>query len=138
MRYRIRRTTASYSEPRKLLDIKCDTYERGFDRGGARGDKGLSDNRGKGESMGAASGEYFSVARKTRVVRLVITGSTSVFTTDCTIVRAEVFSRTARRIGLGLFGREKSGTLIPAKTRNNGIMRVMKRMQRLCFTNKLM
>ena len=114
------------------------TYAVGFDTGGARGDKGLSDNRGTGERMGGASGEYSSVERKTRLGGLVITGARSVFTTDCTIVREEVFSRTARRTGLGLRGREKSGAFIPTKTMNNGTMTVKKRKHRLCFTNILM
>jgi hypothetical protein len=87
--------------------------------------------------MGCASGEYSSVDRKTRVGRLVKTGSRSVFTTDCTIVRPVVFSRTARRIGLGLSGREKSGAFRPAKTMNNGTMTVQKRMLRICFANIL-
>lgn len=67
-----------------------------------------------------------------------MTGSATTFTTDGATVRAELVSRTARRIGVGLCGREKSGTLIPAHSRNNGIMRVMKRMQRLCLANILM
>ena len=87
--------------------------------------------------MGCASGECSSVERKTRAGWLVMTGARSVFTTDCTIVRAEVFSRTARRMGLGLSGREKSGAFAPAKTMNNGTMTVNKRMQRLCFTDIL-
>ena len=79
--------------------------------------------------MGCASGECSSVVRKTRAGWLGLTGSRSDFTTDCTIVRAVVFSRTARRMGLGLSGREKSGAFIPTKTINNGTMTVMKRMQ---------
>jgi hypothetical protein len=76
------------------------------------------------------------VATKTKVGELVIHGSTSsIFTADCNSVWTGVLSRTARRIGFGLCGREKSGTLIPTQTRNNGIMRVMKRRYRLCFTN---
>jgi hypothetical protein len=66
-----------------------------------------------------------------------MTGSAPIFTTDCTIVRAVVFSRIARRIGLGLSGRDRSGAFIPTKTRNNGAMTVTKRMQRLCFTGIL-
>jgi hypothetical protein len=112
-------------------------YAKGLDSGGARGDKGLSGKRGTGERMGCTSGEYSSVERKTSVGGFAMTGSRSVFTLDCTIVRAVVFSRTARRIGLGLSGREKSGAFIPTKTMNNGTMTVKKRMLRLCFTNIL-
>jgi hypothetical protein len=134
---RISRTTASYSESGEIPDITVDAYAEGLDTGGARGCKGLSDNGCTGEWMGGASGEYSFVKWTTWVGGFVITGSESYFTTDCTIVRADFFSRTARRTGFGLCGLEKSGTLIPNKVRNNGIMMTMKRMHRLCFTNIL-
>lgn len=105
------------------------------DTGGARGGKGLSDNRGIGEWMKLTSVGNSSVARKTMVGRLIIQGSTSIFTIDCSTLLAGVLSRTARRIGFGLCGREKSGTLIPVKTRKSGITRVMNRRYRLCLTN---
>jgi hypothetical protein len=113
-------------------------YAAGFDGGGARGERGLSDNRGIGAGIESASGVNSSVGRKTRKGVLIITGSASIFTKDCSIVRAEVFSSIARRIGLGLSGREKSGALIPTKTMNNGTTTVTKRIHRLCFTNLLM
>ena len=116
-------------------------YASGFDSGGARGDKGLRDNRGKGESMWASSGKYSFVERKTRSDGVVTKGSTAIFSTDWTIVRTEILSGTARRIGLGLglglSERDKSGAFIPTKTRTNGNRRVMKRLQRLYFTTIL-
>ena len=104
--------------------------------GGARGGNGLSDKRGTGEKRGCPSGEYSSVTRKTMDGRLAIQqGVTVTFTIDCKTLWAGALSRTARRIGFGLCGREKSGTLIPINTRNKGIMRVTKRTERLCFAN---
>jgi len=61
----------------------------------------------------------------------------SIFTMDFSTVWTGVLSRTARRIGLGLCGRVRSGTRIPEKTRNNGIIRIMKRIHPLCFANIL-
>ncbi len=104
------------------------TYARVGVAGGARGGNGLNDKRGTGEKRGCTSGEYSSVTRKTMDGWLVIPqGSTATFAIDSSILWAGVLSRTARRIGFGLCGREKSGTLIPINTRNKGIMRVMKR-----------
>jgi hypothetical protein len=79
------------------------------------------------------------VTRKTTVGRVAKQqGYSAAFTTDCNTVWAGVLAKIARRIGLGLCGREKSGTLIPIKTRNNGIMRATKRIYRLCFANIFM
>ena len=108
-----------------------DTYAIGFDSGGARGDKGLSDNEGTNELMGGTSGIDSSVASKTGVKELVVKGSVSNLTMDLRIFCTGVFSRTDRRIGLGFSGREKSGAFIPTKTMNNGAMTVNKRRQLL-------
>lgn len=133
--FEYRRTTASYSEPREPLDKQMVTYARTGDTGGARGGKGLSNKSGTGEKMGCTSGEYSSVARQTMVGRVVIQGSISIFTIVFCSTSWGGESRTARRIGMGLCGREKSGTLIPKKTKHNGIMRVKNRMYLLCFAN---
>lgn len=105
------------------------TYARWDVTGGARGGNGLCDRRGTGKKTGYTSVECSSMARVTTVGWLIIQQeSTSTFTIDCRTEWAGVLSRIARRIGLGLCGREKSGALIPIKARNNGIMRVTKRM----------
>ncbi len=111
-------------------------YARVGEEGGARGGKGFSNNRGTEKRMGCTSGEYSSVAGKTMLDRFIIHGSTSSFTIDCNTLLVGVLSRTARPIGLGLCGREMSGTRIPVKTRSIGMTRIMKRKFRLCFANK--
>ncbi len=60
-----------------------------------------------------------------------MSGSASILTVESCADLAGDLSRTARRIGLGSWGRERSGTFIPTITRNNGIARVMKRRQQL-------
>ena len=74
------------------------------------------------------------MTRKMTVGRLAKQqGYSAAFTTDCNTLWAGVLAKIARRTGLGLCGREKSGTLIPIKTRNIGKMREVNRMHRLCF-----
>lgn len=58
---------------------------------------------------------------------IVISRTVSILTVESCMDLAGVLSRTARRIGLGAWGRERSGTLIPTITRNNGMARVMNR-----------
>ena len=90
------------TQSRERSGLESKAYARRGNTGGARGGKGLSDNRGTGKYTGCTAGENSSVGRKTKVGGFVVTGSISILMTDCTIERAEVLSRTARRIGLGL------------------------------------
>lgn len=112
------------------------TYAEIADSGGARGGKRLSDKSGAGNRMERASQEKHPVKGKMNVCVRATKESSWALTTDCAMVLACVSHRTARRIGFGLCGREKSGTRIPKTTRNNGIRRSMKRRKRLCFTSR--
>lgn len=67
---------------------------------------------------------------------MIMIGAISDFSIEATIERVGDLSNTARRMGLGLCGREKSGTRIPTQTKNKGIMKVMKRTHRLCFSKR--
>lgn len=124
---------------RKALKVSnVPGYARGFNDGGARGIKWLKENNGPKQREVFVLGECLSAARKAMAKRLGATGSISIFTIDCFSVWADVLSNTARHIGFGLCGRDKSGVLAPASTSNRGIKRLMKRTHRICLTKTLM
>ncbi len=62
-------------------------------------------------------------------------GAISIFTMDLWTVSTGILFRTARRIGLGFCGQDKSGTFIPQNAKNNGIIRITKCIHRLCLAN---
>lgn len=53
-------------------------------------------------------------------------GAISIFTMDLWTVSTGILFRTARRIGLGFCGQDKSGTFIPQNAKNSGITRITK------------
>ena len=67
---------------KEIAGLKRAAYARYVDTGGARGGKGLDDERDSGEYIIVTTGEYFSVARKLKVGCCVTHGSIFDFTID--------------------------------------------------------